>query len=140
MEHTYYDYMKFNFQEFYELLKCLMTKQYPKFEVNDNNFSMFLVNRYISFYNPVMCQYINSIANKNGLLDVTNSRACFEYLFYSLPKMPYKFIKYIKKGVSDIARNKNITEEDIASLSYYHDISKREVLDNIEQLESLGKL
>jgi hypothetical protein len=51
----------------------------------------------------------------------------YNFLKSLIPKLPYKHIKYIKKESVQNQRNKNISDETIAKLANYLEISRREV-------------
>ena len=51
----------------------------------------------------------------------------YKFLKALIPKLPYKHIKYIKKESVKNQRDKNISDETIAKIADYLEISRREV-------------
>lgn len=124
-----------NFSEFYKVLKHIMTKDDLGFQITEDNFNLFMVNRYLSFYHPNICKMINETSNKydiqNNLQHYENA---YEYIYNIIPKIPYKFIKYIKKPAVKNIRDNNITDEDVKNLANFYEISTREVRNMLKNI------
>ena len=133
-----------NFQEFYKLLHQLITKKESGIEPDENNFNRFLMTRYISFYPaPFMVEYINEYLNKryvSNFVDKQGEAVQFGYMNTIIPQMPYARTKYIKKKKSAITYENGLDEEELIRLAKLRSISKREILQQIEELRKYGKL
>lgn len=89
-------------------------------EENKNNYTPFLINRWLSFYSKDICNVINQSVNKFTNLDRNE-----QYIFLKnmLPKLPYKKLEYIKKKKYE----KNQVDHQIDLLAKNLEISKREI-------------
>ena len=88
-----------------------------------DQYSPFLINRFLSFINPTVCSAINQF-NSKGLLE--DKELHYKTMIAMFPKMKYvPKINYIKKVKED-----EQTEEDvrIKILAENYEISQREVL------------
>ena len=112
-----------NFDEFYPLLKSIFTKKDCNITPCIDNFNVYLATRYISFYHPSLCEVLNESINKFKINSMFNEpEEGYKFLKALIPKLPYKHIKYIKKENS-----KNISDEFVAKIANYLEISQREV-------------
>ena len=115
--------------QFFNLLRSVFTKEDPGIEPTEDNFSLFLMNRYISFAHPNLCIYIDEMMNRNDKAQfLTNPKAAYNTLRAILPKLPYTRISYVKKIVSERAQNNGVTDEQLKQLADLLEISKREIL------------
>jgi hypothetical protein len=117
-----------NFDEFFLLLKSILDKSESGVQPSNENFSLYLATRYLSFYHPGLCDLLNESVNKFKI----NSKFAtpedgFNFLKALLPKLKYKHIKYIKKQAVKNQRDKNISDETVTKLANYLEISRREV-------------
>ena len=118
-----------NWQQFFTLLRSIFTKEEFDIVPNDENFSLFLVNRYISFAHPNLCIYIDDVMNRYDKAQLMiNPTLAYKTLRAVLPKLPYTKIKFIKKEVSEQAKNKGVSDEELKRIADLLEISKREVL------------
>lgn len=126
------------FDEFYKLLREVLDKVSCGVEPTHDNFNMFLANRYLSFYHPEMAKLINETSNKLDISTEHNlGESAFDYLCAVVPKVKYKFIKYIKKPAVENQHNKSISDEEIAEMAAIKEISTREVRNNLLFLSEL---
>lgn len=117
-----------NFDEFFPLLKSIFTKKNCNIMPTAENFNTYLAVRYISFYHPSLCEILNETVNKFKINSMFNDpEEGYNFLKSLIPKLPYKHIKYIKKESVQNQRNKNISDETIAKLANYLEISRREI-------------
>jgi hypothetical protein len=100
----------------------------PKYKIEpDDEFSSFMLQRWISMANPTYCNFINAIYNINHL-GFEDDQMVYDYLKCVFPKK-YMRISYIKKEASATAsKNKTIIEDVAKSLQ----ISQREVKEYFE--------
>lgn len=117
-----------NFPEFYKVLKHIMIKNDLDVQINDDNFNLFMINRYMSFYHPSICKLINETSNKYDIYNMfLDSEKGYKFIYNMIPKLPYKFIKYIKKPAVKNLRDKDISDEDVQNLANLFEMSTREV-------------
>ena len=118
-----------NWGQFFTLLRSLFTKEVLDIEPTDENFALFLVNRYISFYHPNLCIYIDEVMNRYDKAQLLLDPAlAYKTLRAVLPKLPYTKISYVKKVISERAQNTGITDEQLKHLADLLEVSKREIL------------
>jgi len=99
----------------------------------ESEFSPYLVNRWASMYSPSLIQACNTI---NKYLSVFESKKDLYNLFVAVfPKVPNKKITYFKRKKVDEKEN----ESNIDLLAKSKEISKREILENIETLKTLNR-
>lgn len=124
-----------DWNEFFTLLRSLFTKEEVEIVPTDKNFSPYLVNRYISFYHPNMLVFVaNTINDTKKFLQSESSAIHYKTLKAILPKLPYYKIPYIKKPVSNKLKFNEDTNNDVRRLARYMEISQREVLNYIAEL------
>lgn len=81
---------------FDQINSILFTKK--KIEMNcddESQFSPFILNRWLSFYDPNIAFIVNETTNK--LRSFYTKRELYDIYFHIYPKMRYKKINYIKK-------------------------------------------
>lgn len=108
----------------------LFTKK--KIELNcddESQFSLFMVNRWGSFYSKEIANYINETSNRYGYI-YTDKTDQFNFLYHVLPRIKLKKINYIKKIKQDKA-------EDIVIIPEF--MSMKEFKNNVEFIESISK-
>lgn len=110
---------------FFEILKNLLfnkTSDVSSFNQEDlQEFSPFIVNRWLSFYDRSRAIITNEILNKySSVFD--NKEDQYRFYYNIIPKLSFKKINYIKKvktkkeelnDISLLAKNKNISEREI---------------------------
>lgn len=127
------------FDEFYKLLREVLDKVSCGVEPSEDNFNMFLANRYLSFYHPELAKLINETSNKLPVAsNHQNGESAFEYLKAVVPKVKYKFIKYIKKPAVENQRNMGVSDEEIREIAAYKELSTREVRNNLLFLNKIN--
>lgn len=105
-----------------------------KIELNcddESQFSLYMVNRWISFYSPELCNYVNATANLNSNV-FNNKQEQYDYLYNVMPKLRFKKIDYIKK----VKKEEDKEEEKLHIPEF---MSKAEFMNNLELLKQLGK-
>ena len=65
-------------------------------ELDYKNFSIFMMNKWLSFYSDDMCEYINKLSNTNSKV-FDDQRDWYKFLFVTIPPLKFKKINYIKK-------------------------------------------
>lgn len=119
-----------NFNEFFSLLKSIFTKEKCEIKPTEENFNVYMILRYISFYHPTICIYINETFNNyNVFSKFLSPEDVYKYLKAIIPKLPYTKISYIKKPTTQKLKKRNIDNSKIEKLASYFEISKREVRD-----------
>lgn len=115
-----------NFQDFFELLKCIITKKERTLAVDDNSFSVFLANRYLSFLHPEICKLLAQTTNIYGVApeDVEDA---YNMLNAIIPKLPYTKIDYVSKPSSQKQKNLGIDDEKLGEMASYLELGKNEV-------------
>lgn len=127
-ELSYKNFMNFN--EFFSLLKSIFTKERCEIKPTEENFNVYMILRYISFYHPTICIYINETFNNyNVFSKFLSPEDAYKYLKAIIPKLPYTKISYIKKPSTQKLKKRNIDDSKIEKLASYFEISKREVRD-----------
>jgi len=85
----------------FDYLKDILVTKKGNLPLND--YVPFLVNRWISFMNPTVCEFINSL-NKKALLE--NKELHYKTLICLFPKIKYlpkfNYIKKIKENEQDL--------------------------------------
>lgn len=126
------------FDEFYKLLREVLDKVASGVQPTHENFNLYLANRYLSFYHPELAKLVNETSNKLGVsLEHTEGESAFEYLCAVVPKVKYKYIKYIKKPATENQRNKSIKDDEITELAEAKELSTREIRNNLLFLSEL---
>lgn len=93
-----------------------------------NDYVPFLVNRWLSFINPTVCNFINSISNNQTLLE--DKEHHYKMLLCTFPKMKsLPRLSYIKK-IKEESQTPNIK---IKILAQNLEISEREASFILEQ-------
>ena len=100
------------------------------------SFTPFLINRWLSFYDPNVAVFANETLNKySNLFD--DKQRCYRFYYNLIPALKFKRIKYIKKikkqdDVDDI-------KDSIAIMAKNNNISVREINQYIDLSEDLNK-
>lgn len=124
-----------NFQEFFTLLRSIFTKETVNIAPRTGNFNYRLVLRYVSFYHPNLCVYIDGVLNSHDKETIlVDPVLCYKTFKAVLPKLPYTKINFVKKGVTEVLKEKGITDEGLKHIADYMEISKREILLYISML------
>lgn len=101
----------------------------PKYKIEaGDEFSSFMLQRWISMANPVYCNFINSIYNTN-YTGFEDDQMVYDYLKCLFPKKNVGRIPYIKKEASTNTDKNTKIIEDIAKALQ---ISQREVREFFE--------
>lgn len=108
------------------LNSILYTKR--KIELNcdeESQFNSFMCNRWISFYSPELCSFINETGNKHVTL-FQSKQEQFDYYFNLLPTLKFKKINYIKKVKKEEEKEETLVPEFISKKEYleYVELSK----------------
>lgn len=121
-----------NFKEFYKLLDGAISKEPVDVVASQDNYNSFIFNRYLSFYHPEIAIHIAKTVNRvNWLPDSDIERAAWQGTRAILPKLPKRFINYVKKPAVIAAQELDISEEQIAEEAMFNECSKREIRDLI---------
>ena len=93
------------------------------------DFSPYLVNRWLSMMSKEHCQLVNETTNKcyRGVEDKSQWYKLFQVI---LPKQRFRYINYIKKNKE---KTKQKYTEEIKLLSSYYQTSVKEIEDLIER-------
>jgi hypothetical protein len=113
---------------FFDILSYLFYKNKPKnldlVEEDIQQFTPFMVARWLSFYDRVQCVFVNETLNKFTTIE-DNKASTFKFYYELIPKLKFKKINYnkkIKEGKDDSDK-----QQDILILAKNHNISSREV-------------
>jgi len=111
----------------FDFLNTIIFDKNNEITIEENDFNLYMVNRWLSMYSPDMANVINETSNKYGqTLAVKEDQ--FKFLLNMLPKQRRKHISYIKKKKEDKQKKEN--EVDFVTLiATKLEISKREVED-----------
>lgn len=124
-----------SFPEFFTLLKSIFTKEPVSILPKEDNFNYRLALRYISFYHPNLCIYIDEVLNRHDKESMmTDPAICYKTFRAIIPKLPWIKIPFVRKGVTNILKEYNITDEEIKHLAELLECSKREVFLYIQML------
>jgi hypothetical protein len=122
-----------DFKEFYKLLDEVITKESSGIIPTKENFDSFLFNRYLSFYHPEIAVFLSKTANRvNWVVDSDEPQSAFNCLLGIFPKLPKRFIDYVKKTITDELKELKVKDEDIWIEARMNECSKREILDLID--------
>lgn len=92
-----------------------------------NDYVPFLVNRWISFINPTVCEFINHVTNNPILLE--DKELHYKTLLCTFPKMKsLPRLNYVKK----IKEEKSEVNQKIKAIAQSLEISEREALDYLK--------
>jgi hypothetical protein len=100
---------------------------------DESQFSPFMMNRWISFYSPEMCSFINDTCNKYIPIHQTKQEH-YNYYFNILPKLRFKKIAYIKKP-----KKETDTGEKAPDIHVPEFMSKREYNNYVEFEKDMSK-
>ena len=94
---------------------------------NENIFSLFMVNRWMSMYSPELLKIINETSNSYWSIFETK-RETYDWLYALFPRLRFKRVAYIKKKKKG-SDDKDAIEQDalIATIATSHELSQREV-------------
>lgn len=117
-----------NFWEFMKLLESIFTKNKCDIIPNEGNFNTFLAMRYITFFHPSLCDYMNQSINRyKTYYNFLTPNEGYNFLKNIIPKLPWHKIKYISKGSSEKMKERGLTNTKIKQIASYLEISEREV-------------
>jgi len=105
-----------------------------KIELNcddESQFSIYMINRWLSFYSNDVSNYVNETCNKYANLFSTKQEQ-YNFLYNVLPKLKFKKINYLKK-----LKKEDKEEKSVVYIPEF--MSKAEYEKNLEFLNSLGK-
>jgi 2-iminoacetate synthase ThiH len=113
----------------------LYTKKYiDDISDTDSDFSVYMLNRWISMYSPELAETVGKYTNIN-LSNICNTKQeQYDFLFYSIPRVRRKRIEYIKK-------TKEVKEKisaDIDFIAKQLQLSKREVVESLKIIEEMN--
>lgn len=114
-----------DFKEFYKLFGEALTKEKSGIIPSDENFNVFLMNRYLSFVAPELAVHIAKTTNRMGFIPDEDS--AFYCIKGVLPKLPKVFIEYVKKPAVVAAQELNFSDEEIYEEAKFNECSKREI-------------
>lgn len=117
-----------NFNQFYKLLDSIFTKKDAGIEPDETNFNLYLMNRYCSFYHPVICQLINDTTNVYGFVNNPDDDSeSYKVLRAVIPKLSRQRIEYVSKPSTKNQNLNGISDEELTYLSEYYELGKREL-------------
>ncbi len=92
------------------------------------NFSPYMINRWLSMYNTSTCILLNETTNK--MYRGVETKEQWYKLFLTLtPKQKSKYIKYIKKNKEKISKD---YKKEISQLAKYYEVSENEIYNLLE--------
>ena len=117
-----------NFKDFYKLLDEVMTKDDSGIFPTNENYSQFLMNRYLSFYHPEIAVHISKTTNiMNWIPESDDENMSFKCIKSVIPKIPKVFIQYQKKPSVIINEELGVYEDEITEEAKLNECSKREI-------------
>lgn len=93
---------------------------YKKGNLPLEDYSLFLINRWLSFVSPQICSAINESVNTLGNIDKQHH---YKLLLKLYPKSKIPFIKYVKK----VKEEKTKEDDRVDVLASNMEMSKREI-------------
>lgn len=111
------------------LSSLLTTKKRIELDVDaEKEFSLFMVNRWISMYSPEKAALINSTINKWWNVFETKQEQ-YDFLMHLLNKSKYKKINYIKKNIKakKVDDEKQMLEKSFANNNFMSTKQMREL-------------
>ncbi len=120
-----------DFHAFYKVLNNVITKNdkvIEDIEIGVDTYNQYLMNRYLSFYDPVLLDLIDQSLNKQFFIPNGDDLfASYKFTKSVIPKMPSKKIDYHKKASTNKIQNLSISDEDIFLLAQKKEMSVREL-------------
>lgn len=110
----------------------LSDKQLKTISIGDD-FSSFLVQKYISNLSPQFCALVNSTTNGN-IGQIANKQIIYDLLKILTPKKDVKFFPFFKKGKTE---HQKLESVDFDKLSETLEMSKRELKDIFENFPDI---
>lgn len=104
-----------------------------KLELNcddESQFSVFMVNRWSSFYSKEIAEYINQTSNTYAGI-YTSKQEQYNFLYNVIPKIKFKRLNYVKK-----TKKEDKDEEAVIIPEFY---SEREYKNNVEFEKTITK-
>ena len=105
-----------------------------KIELNcddESQFSIYMINRWLSFYSNDVSNYVNETCNKYANLFSTKQEQ-YDFLYHVLPKLKFKKINYLKK-----VKKEDKEEKEKPYIPEF--MSRAEYERNLELLSIIGK-
>lgn len=121
-----------DFKELYKLLDGAITKEPVDVIASSDNFNTFIFNRYLSFhseFNPILLS--RTVNRVNWLPDSEDEYIAWKGIRASLPKLPRRFIDYVKKPAVVATQELEVSEDWIREEALLNECSKREIRDLI---------
>ena len=89
---------------------------------DENNMSLYMVNRWMSMYSKDVNTYVNNFTNKYWQVYETKNDQ-YDFLFYMMPKLKFKKIIYIKKtNKKDVEKEKEQIIPEFLSKREYNNL------------------
>ena len=119
-----------NFPEFYRLLDEILTKRPCGVAPTEDNFDAYLMNRYVSFYDPSMAALVNSTSNRLGFFECCGGdpAAEFRLLKAVVPRVPRRRVNYVSRKREEA----KAPDPALAEYALAFGLSLREVEDMVE--------
>jgi len=109
-------------------------------ELDYKNFSLYMMNKWLSFYSNEMCSIINKLSNTNNKV-FDDNKYWYKFLFGVIPSLKYKRIEYIKKNKEKVDK---ISPEVLNFLANQMELSQREIREYVNNfgidINSIEKL
>lgn len=124
----------------FDQIKSILTTK-NRIEINLDNeseFSLYMIDRWISMYSPELATVINQTTN-NWWNIFSTKQEQYDFLFYLLPAYRFKRIQYIKKTKKDKKGTKEQEIENILKIiANNKQISFREAKEMYELQKDIG--
>jgi hypothetical protein len=91
---------------------------------DESQFSLYMINRWMSMYSMEMLEIINDTSNQYSSIFTTKQEA-YDWLYYLFPRLKFKKIAYIKKNKID--KDEKKVEDLMPLIAKNQEISLREV-------------
>lgn len=125
----------------FDIIKSLLfNKRKIDINIEDNTFTPYLINRWLSMYSIELCYFINKTTNFNFKNIFGDSKEdIYNYFFNVIPKVPYKKIQFIKKNKKEINKEDKELEEMINNYAINYELSKREIREYLKLQKEFAK-
>ena len=109
-------------------------------ELDYKNFSLYMINKWISFYSNEMCGIINKLSNtSNKVFD--DNKYWYKFLFGVIPTLRYRRINYVRRNID---KPNKVSIEVLSFLANQMELSQREVSEYVKffdiDVNKIGKL
>ena len=116
----------------FDFLKSILFSKH-RIELNcddESQFTLFMVNRWCSFYSKDVANYVNETSNRYGIIHQTKQEQ-YDFMYNIMPSFKFKKIDYVKKAKKE--------DEDKEAVLVPEFCSIREYKNNVEFSKAIAK-